>query len=225
MRRLASIILALTCVNAIITSASAQALAQLFGVRLCQSLKDDAQRLKCFDELFAEKPNERQQQSSKDRPDVETIWNVDESKSPVDDTPQVMGMLRPVSGEDRAALVLRCKEKKTEAIFAGPFLGTTSQIKVLVRIADGKPIETMWSPSQSGTGAFAPNAIQFIRALPDNGKLFIRAFGYGGKTADGEFRLGNVSEVREKIAEACSWPAANAKQPQAPKRTPTANAQ
>lgn len=48
--------------------------------------------------------------------------------------------------------------------------------------------------------------VLFIRALPDNGKLFVRAYGLGGNTADGEFKLGNVSEVRQKIAVACQWP-------------------
>jgi len=86
-------------------------------------------------------------------------------------------------------------------------------IKVLLRINDGKPIETMWRPSTDGRAVFAPSAIQFIRSLPDKGKLFIRSFGYQGKMADGVFYLGDVSEVREKISHACSWPALGAKPP------------
>jgi len=104
--------------------------------------------------------------------------------------------------------VLRCKEKDTDVMFTRPstFVGSGQSIKVLVRIDDGKSIETMWLPSTDGQAVFAPSAIQFIRALPDKGKLFIRAFGYEGKNADGEFKLGNVSEVRQKIALACNWP-------------------
>ena len=79
-------------------------------------------------------------------------------------------------------------------MFGGPltFLGRHEKIKVLVRIDEGKAIETMWSPSTDGRAVFAPSAIQFIRALPDNGKLFIRAFGFEGKIHQGEFKLWGV---------------------------------
>jgi hypothetical protein len=112
------------------------------------------------------------------------------------------------AGDPQVMLVLRCQEKKTEAIFSKQFsfFSSTDPLRVLVRINDAKPIETRWSPSTSNSAAFAPSAIQFIRVLPDNGKLFIRAHGYGGKFYDGEFHLGNISEVRDRIAHACNWP-------------------
>jgi hypothetical protein len=106
-------------------------------------------------------------------------------------------------------------------------LGSES-IKVLVRINEGKLTETMWSPSTKGTAAFAPNAIQFIRALPNEGKIFIRAFGYRGETLDGEFHLGNPAELREKIAQACNWPAERPRVqalPSEPKTQPTPSQQ
>ena len=177
------------------------------GIKFCKTLTDDSQRLKCFDGLFAEK-----QQPPSAHPQTEMTWSIDESKSPIDDSPQVMGTLlaegsTPASS---AALMLRCKEKKTEAFFAKQFsfFGTTNPIKVLVRINDGKPIETTWSPSSNGQGAFAPAAVQFIRALPDGGKLFIRATSFDGAQVDGAFTLGKVSEVRDKIAADCHWPSA-----------------
>jgi hypothetical protein len=118
-------------------------------------------------------------------------------------------------------LALRCKEKDTDVIFtrSSTFLGSGQSIKVLVRIDDGKPIETMWPLSTGGQAVFAPSAIQFIRALPDNGKLFVRAFGYGGKNADGEFMLGNVFQVRQKIALACNWPEERTKGSSPPKNS------
>jgi hypothetical protein len=118
-----------------------------------------------------------------------------------------------MAGDKTSALMLRCKERKTEVVFSSPgnYLGSNERIKVLVRIGEGKPIETMWTPSTTGAGAFAPSAIQFIQALPDNTKLFVRATGYGGKTVDGELSLGKVSDVREKIAKACNWPSATKK--------------
>jgi hypothetical protein len=44
--------------------------------------------------------------------------------------------------------------------------------------------------------------VEFIRALPNAGKLFIRAARFDGKTKDGNFNLGAISEVRNKIARA-----------------------
>ena len=50
-----------------------------------------------------------------------------------------------------------------------------------------------------------PNAVEFIRMLPDNGKLFIKTSRSDGKIKEGNFRLGNVSDIRNKIARACDW--------------------
>src|SRR5215468_10058818 len=78
-------------------------------IKYCKTLTDDVQRLNCFDGLFAEKQ----------QPPV--TWSIEESKSPVDDSPQVAGMLYADSSTDPSylmlptVLVLRCKEKKTEA--------------------------------------------------------------------------------------------------------------
>jgi Type VI secretion system VasI, EvfG, VC_A0118 len=176
------------------------------GIKFCKTLTDDAQRLKCFDGLFTEK-QARQPAPAQSQPAMS--WEIEESKSPVDDSPQVSGILH---ADDSGAmpvtlLMLRCKERKTDVMFAKQFqfLGSTDTLKVLVRINDGKPIETLWHPSTNGQAAFAPAAVQFIRALPDDGKLFIRATAFDGTTVDGAFTLGKVSEVRDKIATACHW--------------------
>jgi hypothetical protein len=179
--------------------ASGQPVVQTFvGVKFCQILKDDTQRLKCFDELFAEKPKE--ESTTKET----AGWDLDESKSPLDGSPQISAGLKAVDGD--TLLILRCTEKKTEAVFGGPLMVFGSDpIKVLVRVGDGKLIETHWAASPNGRSAFAPSAIQFIQSLPENGKLFLRAFNFRGNGTDGEFDLGNVTAVRDKIAVACNW--------------------
>ena len=144
------------------------------------------------------------------KPQIEASWSIEESKSPIDDSPQVTGMLfaEGSSALEMMGLTLRCKEKKTEALFAKQFafFGTNVPLKVLVRINDGKPIETQWQPSSNGQAVFAPAAVQFIRGLPDDGKLFIRVTGFDGALVDGSFSLGKVSEIRNKLASACRWP-------------------
>jgi hypothetical protein len=177
------------------------------GIKFCKTLTDDPTRLKCYDGLFTDK-----EPPVSEKPKIEASWDITENKSPIDDSPQVSGLLAADGG---AGLVLRCKEKKTEAIFSKQFsyFGSSNGLKVLVRINDGKPIETEWSPSTTGQAVFAPAAVQFIRALPENGKLFIRATVYNGSNADGEFNLGAVSVLRDKIAAACRWPTASAPTP------------
>jgi hypothetical protein len=197
-----AILIAVTIAIGCSGTVSAQSLFEaIAGLKFCRTLKDDSQRLKCFDGIVPEVPTA----NPAAKPDIEVTWNVDESKSPLDDSPQVLATLPNEKGD--AALILRCKEKKTEAIFSKTlgFLGSTNPIKVLVRINDGKLIETNWVPSSTGTGAFAPSPVQFIKALPDQGKIFIRAFGYNGSPHDGEFSLGKVSEIRAKIAQSCGW--------------------
>jgi hypothetical protein len=58
----------------------------------------------------------------------------------------------------------------------------------------------------NGRAAFAPDAVAFIQSLPDNGEFPIKATrSTDGKVKEGNFYLGAVSEVRNKIARACDW--------------------
>jgi hypothetical protein len=84
-------------------------------------------------------------------------------------------------------------------------LGSRS-VDVQLRINDEKPFKEVWKASMNGRAAFAPDAVALIRALPDDGKLFIRATRFDGKTKDGNFNISAISEIRNKIARACDWP-------------------
>jgi hypothetical protein len=78
-------------------------------------------------------------------------------------------------------------------------------VDVQLRINDEKPFEEVWKASMNGRAAFASNAVAFIQSLPDNGKLLIRTTRSDGKVNEGNFNLGSISEVRNKIAFACDW--------------------
>jgi hypothetical protein len=182
--------------------ASPQVAAQsALEIKSCKALIDDAQRLRCFDGLFAEKSAKSTSQPKAGL----GSWSIDESKS-FDASTQIAAVL---AGKDGSVLALRCKEHLTDALFTKSltYFGL-SPIKVQVSVDDGQPIESMWSTSSDGQAAFVPSPIPFIRALTENGKLFIRAYGYSG-AADGDFNLGHVSDVRNRIATACKWPDAD----------------
>jgi hypothetical protein len=105
-------------------------------------------------------------------------------------------------------LVLQCKERSTGAFFYREyaFFGSSTAVKINLRIGDGKATEERWWPTMGGTAIVPNNSIQFIRSLPENGRIFIRAHAYNGTYVEGQFDLGNVSMVRNKLARACKWP-------------------
>jgi len=70
-------------------------------------------------------------------------------------------------------------------------------------------VKEIWRSSQNGRAAFAPHPVDLIRALPDGGRVFIRAITADGTSKDANFQLSGVSEIRENVARACNWPGAS----------------
>jgi hypothetical protein len=133
-------------------------------------------------------------------------WSIAENKSSTDDSPQVSAAL--VVGD--AALVLRCREQKIEAAYStqNTYLGDDF-VTIRFRIDAQEPVKEVWKSSVNSHAAFAPKPEDFIRALPDNGRVFIRALLTGGQTKDTNFILSGVSDIREKIGHACKSPGAS----------------
>jgi hypothetical protein len=166
-------------------------------VKACKAIANDKERLKCFDRLFGEPTQSQNFPEGEQR-----RWTIDETNSP-DGNPQVVAA--NLVGD--IVLILRCKDQTTEAAFSTQYnyLGSKS-VDVQFRINDQNPIKEVWKASINGRAAFAPDAIAFIQSLPDNGKLSIKATrSPDGKVKEGNFNLGAVSEVRNKIAKACDW--------------------
>jgi hypothetical protein len=103
-------------------------------------------------------------------------------------------------------LILRCKDQTTEAAFSTKYNFLCSRsVDVTLFINDEKPFKEVWRASMDGRAAFASNAMEFIRMLPDNARLFVRTSRTDGKTKEANFNLGHVSDIRKKIAHACDW--------------------
>ena len=164
----------------------------------CKAISNDQQRLKCFDSLFADKPN----QTKPSETSVKDNWSIKESKSPVDGSAQVIA----ANLVGHMVLILRCKDQTRKTWFSTKYnyLGSRS-VDVQLRINDEKPFKELWKASIDGRAAFASDAVEFIRMLPDNAKLFIKTNRSDGKTKETNFNLGNVSDKRNKIAHACAW--------------------
>jgi hypothetical protein len=134
-------------------------------------------------------------------------WEVIVGQSALDDSPEVTASL-PMQRSTDIALILRCREHKTDAIlFKGySYFGVGPALKVLVRIGDGKPLEAKWAIASTGKGVLAPHPIPFIQSLPNNTRMVIRALKADGSWIEGVFDLGDVTTVRDKISTACKWP-------------------
>jgi hypothetical protein len=160
----------------------------------CKAISNDQQRLKCFDSLFADKPN----QTKPSETSVKDNWSIEESKSPADGSAQVIA----ANLVGHTVLILRCKDQTTEAAFSTKYnyLGSRS-VDVQLRINEEKPFKEVWKALIDGRAAFASDAVEFIRMLPDNAKLFVRTNRSDGKIKEANFNLGEVSDIRNKIAQ------------------------
>ena len=130
-------------------------------------------------------------------------WSIIEDKSATGESAQFSAWI--IVGD--AALILRCREQRTEAAFSteNTDLGEES-VKVRYRIDLNEPIQQAWRSSINGRAAFAPKPMDLIRALPDNGRIFIRAIASDGSNKDTNFIISGTSVIRDKIARACNWP-------------------
>lgn len=187
-------------------ASSSGAQVEFLMVALCKKITDDAARLKCFDAIGSTTEASKVEPT----PPKAQEWTVVDSKSPIDDSPQVMAMLQSEDGE--GSLVLRCAERKTEAAVIPKGLFAYERGTVLIRLNDLPATNANWSASSNNRALFAPNGVAFVKMLPDNGNLFIRASGHNSQ-ADAKFKLGAVSAVRDRISTACKWQETASKPP------------
>jgi Type VI secretion system VasI, EvfG, VC_A0118 len=183
------------------------------GLRACRQIKDDADRLKCYDALDISSPNTTptQPQSS----EGEGGWQVRDEKSPLDDSPLVSAQLP--SSDGKAWLLMRCKDHKTEvAVNKWGFVKCGSTVRVIYRVDQAPAVDEPWNSHSSCVLAIAPAPIPFIRSLTDGGQVYFRMWDHHDAPHDVSFNLGKVSDVRARIAQACEWDKA-AENPASPK--------
>lgn len=178
------------------------------ALKLCREIKNDGERLKCYDGIGvsainpAGAPGESKQAGAP--------WLITDEKSPLDDSPLVSAAL--ASSDGRSHLLMRCKDRKTEAaVSIRGFIKCGPDVRVIYRVDQSEATEIPWNAHSTCYLALAPSPIPFIRSLTDDGKIYVRMFDHHGTPHDALFNLGKVSEVRSRLAQACNWDgAANA---------------
>src|SRR5262249_32814907 len=149
----------------------------LSRVVTCKLIKDDAERLRCYDRALSEAPADAPSQVIADPAGttrvVEGSWHVSEGTSGADGTPQVVAALEAIGG--RAARILRCQRGRTEAyVTLQSYVGAAAPLPVTYTINDAAASEARWLPAQEGNALFVPTpslAVEFIRSLADQGTL------------------------------------------------------
>jgi hypothetical protein len=172
-------------------------------IKLCRQITDGAERLKCYDRINPSAPGATGAQTGS-QSGADAAWEISESKSPVDDSQLIAAALRSADGKGQ--LILRCRERKTDvALSITGFIKCGADARVIYRIDQEQPVDSPWDATPNCYLATARSPIPFIRALGDRGKLFVRMFDHHGAPYEALFDLGKVSEVRERLAQACKW--------------------
>jgi hypothetical protein len=168
------------------------------ALKRCRDIKEDAPRLKCYDAIGTMPPAPGESRGA------DGVWEVRDEKSPLDDTPLVTATLR--SSDNRASLILRCKDRKTEvALTKWGFVKCGAGVKVIYRIDQQPAVDSPWESHSSCVLAISPSPIPFMRALTDGGKIYFRIYDHHDAAHDALFNLGKVSEVRSRVGDACAW--------------------
>src|SRR5262245_65165094 len=154
-------ILTIACAS-VVFAAGAQAQDAL---KLCRQIKDDAERLKCYDGLDTSSLNATGRPAER-QPDAGTAWVVNDEKSPLDDSPLVSAALP--SSDGKAHLLMRCKDRKTElAVSIRGFIKCGTDIRVIYRVDQSQALDTPWKPHSSCYLDVAASPITCTQALAD----------------------------------------------------------
>jgi hypothetical protein len=137
-------------------------------------------------------------------------WIVSETTSPVDYTPIVAAKAASHGGSDGSSMQLsiQCRGGRTELVVTGPAVTRRGEeYAISYRINDGQPVQLAAGAPSSGTGAaFTGDVVRLLQSLPEEGDIAVRLSTRTGAAQDGDFLLGGLKIVREKVAAACKWP-------------------
>lgn len=150
------------------------------------------------------KDNEKSATDTEDNtPSIISEWRKFESKSPLDDTPEII-LIKKAEDSD-AGFFLRCKGNTTDVfISTSDFLGDNSK-KAIIRFDNQKPSSETLSLSTDNKGLFFPSPVKFIKKILDVDTLVI-----GFKTFRNEprvltIKLEGLKDNISALREACNW--------------------
>ncbi|MCF7645840.1 type VI secretion protein [Bacillus subtilis] len=167
----------------------------------CATIKAPLQRLACFDTFSPEVQAAASEQS----------WHIEETSSPIDDSPKIAGVLLPKGSEkkivtlDTIALGLRCHNNITSIIIMTGTSATSETAKISYTLNNNSAQHAYWERSANflSVGLWAADeAIPFIKQLKNNSILTVKI---DNPPVEAAFDLANVEALTDKISQACHW--------------------
>lgn len=150
-------------------------------------------------------------------PPLSKGWRVKVDTSPMDDSRTVVlsldaneTFLSWPSEENRATLIIRCKEHQTELyVVTGTSpnveYGLSDEATVRLRIDSSPASSQTWGKSTDGEALFARSAISLARRLAGARRLTFQFTPYNSNPATSTFDLEGLAQELPKVAEACRW--------------------
>jgi hypothetical protein len=109
-------------------------------------------------------------------------------------------------------LTIHCRGGRTELVVSGPAFSGSSDYTISYSVNDGKPLQLAAGSPSHGTGAaFTGDVVGLLQSLPEDGHIAVRITSRSNANLNGNFLLGGLKTVREKLATACKWSDAVAK--------------
>jgi hypothetical protein len=177
------------------------------NLRACSVMEGPA-RLECLENLS-------RKIAPPGRPPPYDNWLLSETTSPVDYSPIVTATTFSRGGSDGAAmqLAIHCRKGRTELVLAGPAVSRSAEeYAISYRVNADPPVQlAAASPSFGSGAAFRGDVVRLLQSLPEEGGIAIRLSTRTGAAQEGNFLLGGLKTVREKLAAACKWPHAVAR--------------
>jgi hypothetical protein len=168
---------------------------------------DGAARLECVDRIWRELTDEST------RAPVPLggagNWVISETTSPVDYSAQITAAKLSHSNvaDAPSAFSIRCRGQRIELSVGtvGSWrASSTDEFRVVYRVNEQPAVEERWAASAGGRAAvFRGDAIQFLRSLPDGGRITVSVFDWQGPAHEATFDLGGLDGVRQRIGAAC----------------------
>lgn len=114
----------------------------------------------------------------------------------------------PDGPNDPGYMIARCLGGRSEFLVGGSGGWGLSgrQLDVVTQIDGAGPVTARWDVASNGKAVFVSEKVEeFLRALPDAGKLRVEIHDGTGTVRATVFSTAGFGSVREKIAQACGW--------------------
>jgi hypothetical protein len=177
-------------------------------IRAC-SLMEREERLECLDKLSREIAPANPSEGAANN------WIVSETTSPVNYAPIVTATTLSRGGSDGSSMQLgiHCRGGRTELVISGSAISSGSaNYTISYSVNNGQSLQVAAGPPTYGAGvAFTGDVVRLLQSLPDEGHIAVRILARTDANLSGNFALGGLKTVREKLAAACKWPRAVAR--------------